>query len=110
MKHRDFLRQLSTSGQGLNDIPADITEELVRTIKMASFIMGGNQIVLPISLDGALNLSLALYTLANPRTAITEINYQEHTELFDVTIDKVGREIISLTMDDIKSLANIPID
>lgn len=105
MTNQNKLPQLSTSGQMLSDIPLDIRKELICVIKIAVLIMTR----FSVGWNSALNTSLTIYTIADPNTAVTEVRHQKRTKLFDVVIDKVGREIISLTIEDLKLLARVSI-
>lgn len=101
MISRQDLRSLSVTGQALLDIDEDIVEELATIIKMANMI-SDSQMVMFTNLDNA----LALHKFSHPNTPITEFRYNPAMQFFNV---KIFREVVSLTIDDLKHLAAMPL-
>ncbi|MDQ5939039.1 MAG: hypothetical protein QG642_729 [Patescibacteria group bacterium] len=106
MFNKHLLNSLSTSGQGLKGFDDDMIVEVVTVAKMAGISNHDSRFLAFADLDSALQM----HKDGNVHSALIDIVYQSNTDLFDIKIDKVGLEIISLTLDDIKQLANMPID
>lgn len=102
MFNKRLLNELSDSGQLLKDFDGDVIEEVIIVTKMADLERHSSNILMLIDLDA----SLEIYKMSKPNTAIAHFGYRQHTQLFDI---KIFREIVSLTSDDLKRLAKIPI-
>ena len=106
MFDKRLLNSLSTSGQGLKGFDGDVTEEVITVAKMAGISNCDSHFLAFADLDSALQM----HKDGNVHSALIDIVYRSSTKLFDIKIDKVGLEIISLTLDDLKKLASMPID
>lgn len=102
---KEFLKTLSSSGQLLGDVDGDARSELLTVIKMAGISNCDSHFLAFADLDSALQM----HKDGNVHSALIDIVYRSSTKLFDIKIDKVGLEIISLTLDDLRQLARIPI-
>jgi hypothetical protein len=101
MLDRQTLQNLSPTGQALLDIDQDVIEELVELIKFSGIAYFSS----PLFIFTELSETLSLFKIKHPDTAIVHFSYRLGVEAVNV---KIFREVISLTIDDVKLLALMP--
>lgn len=102
--HKATLKKMSNSGQLLDDFDLAVIVELQTVIKAADIVECDSRFKAFVELDAALQL----YKEFHPSTLLVDIVYRQTSQLFDIRVDKVGLEIVSLTLDDLKLLAQMP--
>jgi hypothetical protein len=100
MFDRKLLDKLSVLGQALKDFDDEVIKELIIVITMAGIEDSTDNAMSLANLDQA----LILYKMS-ANSAIVHFSYLRGSQTFNV---KIFREVISLSVDDIKLLAAMP--